>query len=221
MDPPFAGREALRRDYATTSSSFEGRPQRSGPLLMTMPEIGPISALDFRSSVDDSRRFLHSQSVCAYWLTPRRYQSGGIDRVGRITKVGDGETRMVLFEAAKVVFSGITRWSPMKTWAVRVAQRQGGKRARSRWPERWLSFFIVCESMEPNSDGQRRRNDAMAHPKRRSSRGAGWSSLHDRSWRPPPGAAPLTTPKSLNRPFSAHSRDGDQAFQTMVITDSR
>lgn len=107
---------------------------RSDPacrLLMTMPGIGPVSALTFRSTVDDPRRFLHSQSVGAYLgLTPRRYQSGEVDRVGRITKVGDGETRTALFEAANVVLRPSTRWSPMKAWAVRVAHRQGSKRAK-------------------------------------------------------------------------------------------
>ncbi|WP_225148798.1 MULTISPECIES: transposase [unclassified Bradyrhizobium] len=33
---------------------------------MTMPGIGPVSALTFRSTVDDPRQFLHSQSVGAY-----------------------------------------------------------------------------------------------------------------------------------------------------------
>ncbi|WP_247453818.1 transposase [Bradyrhizobium sp. 146] len=71
--------------------------------------------------MDDPRRFLHSQSVGAYLgLTPRRYQSGEVDRVRRITKVGDGETRTALFEAANVVLRPSTRWSPMKAWAVRV-----------------------------------------------------------------------------------------------------
>lgn len=57
-------------------------------------------------------------------------QSGEVDRVGRITKVGDGETRTALFEAANVVLRPSTRWSPMKAWAVRVAHRQGSKRAK-------------------------------------------------------------------------------------------
>ncbi|WP_283807423.1 transposase [Bradyrhizobium jicamae] len=72
--------------------------------------------MTFRSTADVPRRFLPSQSVGAYLgLTPRRYQSGEIDRVGRITKVGDGETRTALFEAANVVLRPSTRWSPMKS----------------------------------------------------------------------------------------------------------
>jgi transposase len=96
-----------------------------------MPGIGPVSALTFRSTLDDPRRFRRSRSVGAYLgLTPRRYQSGEIDRVGRITKIGDAETRTALFEAANVVLRPSTRWSTMKAWAVRVAQRQGTKRAK-------------------------------------------------------------------------------------------
>jgi len=36
-------------------------------------------------------------------LTPPPYQSGEIDWVGRLTKVGDGETRAALLEVASVV----------------------------------------------------------------------------------------------------------------------
>ncbi|WP_271612188.1 transposase [Bradyrhizobium sp. CCBAU 21362] len=133
MNPLLAGREALMWEYARLHRLVL-KAVRSDPacrLFMTMPGIDPVSALTFRSTVDDPRRFLHSQSVGAYLgLTPRRYQSGEVDRVGRITKVGNGETRTALFEAANVVLRPSTRWSPMKAWAVRVAHRQGSKRAK-------------------------------------------------------------------------------------------
>lgn len=94
MKPLLAGREALMREYARLHRLVL-KAVRSDPacrLLMTMPGIGPVSALTFRSTVDDPKRFLHSQSVGAYLgLTPRRYQSGELDRGGRITKVGDGD----------------------------------------------------------------------------------------------------------------------------------
>ncbi|MGY3622152.1 IS110 family RNA-guided transposase [Bradyrhizobium sp. USDA 10063] len=133
IDPLIAARGALMREYLRLHRLVL-KTVRSDPacrLLMTMPGIGPVSALTFRSTIDDPRRFVHSQSVGAYLgLTPRRYQSGEIDRIGRITKVGDPETRTALFEAANVVLRPSTRWSPMKAWAVRVAHRQGSKRAK-------------------------------------------------------------------------------------------
>jgi transposase len=133
MEALLAARDALMREYGRLHKLVL-RTVRDDPvcrLLMTMPGIGPVSALTFRSTIDDPNRFSHSRSVGAYLgLTPRRYQSGEIDRTGRITKVGDGETRTALFEAANVVLRPSTRWSPIKAWAVRLAQRQGTKRAK-------------------------------------------------------------------------------------------
>lgn len=99
--------------------------------LMTMPGVGPVTALTYRATIDDPKRFRRSRSVGAYLgLTPRRYQSGEVDRVGRITKVGDGETRTALFEAANVILRPTTRWSSMKAWAMKIAERQGVRRAK-------------------------------------------------------------------------------------------
>lgn len=121
MDPLLAAREALTKEYTGYIVSSWRR-------CAANRHVG--SALAFRSTVDDPRRFLHSRSVGAYLgLTPRRYQSGEIDRIGRITKVGGSETRTALFEAANVILGPSTRWSPLKA-AVRVAERQGTKRAK-------------------------------------------------------------------------------------------
>ncbi|MER8772983.1 transposase, partial [Mesorhizobium sp. M0960] len=99
--------------------------------LMTMPGIGPVTALTYKATIDDPKRFRRSRSVGAYLgLTPRRYQSGEVDRVGRITKVGDSETRTALFEAANVILRPKTRWSSMKAWAMKIANRQGVRRAK-------------------------------------------------------------------------------------------
>lgn len=99
--------------------------------LTTMPGIGPVIALTYRTAIDDPTRFRQSRSVGAYLgLTPRKYQSGEIDRTGRISKAGDGDARAALFEAANVAMRPSTRWSGLKAWATRIAQRQGGKRAK-------------------------------------------------------------------------------------------
>lgn len=110
------------------------RTVRADPIcrrLMTMPGIGPVTALTYRATIDDPKRFRRSRSVGAYLgLTPRRYQSGEVDRVGRITKVGDCETRTALYEAANVILRPTTRWSSMKAWAMKIAARQGARRAK-------------------------------------------------------------------------------------------
>jgi transposase len=64
--------------------------------LMTAPGVGPATALALRSAIDDPNRFVSSNDVDAYLrLAPRRYQSGELDRTGRISKRGDRVTRVL------------------------------------------------------------------------------------------------------------------------------
>ena len=54
--------------------------------LMTTPGVGPVVALTFRATVDVPSRFKNSKAVgAALGLTPRRRQSGEIDRMGGIS----------------------------------------------------------------------------------------------------------------------------------------
>ncbi|WOH63926.1 IS110 family transposase [Bradyrhizobium sp. BWA-3-5] len=78
--------------------------------MMTVPGIGPLTALSFVVTIDDPTRFRHSADVGAYLgLTPRRHQSGEIDRTGRISKRGDHQVRTYLFEAANVLLTVVRR----------------------------------------------------------------------------------------------------------------
>jgi transposase len=98
--------------------------------LTTVPGIGPITALAFVSAVDDPSRFRKASSVGAYFgLTPRRYQSGEIDRPGRVSKAGDGMVRRCLFEAAVVLLTRVAGWCPLKAWGTRLIKRIGLHRA--------------------------------------------------------------------------------------------
>lgn len=93
--------------------------------FMTVPSIGPIAALSFRAAVDDPLRFKRSRTLGAHFgLTPRRWQSGTIDREGRITKQGDREVRAALCEAAASLSApeGGRRSRP---GGLRIAKRTG------------------------------------------------------------------------------------------------
>ena len=59
-----------------------------------------------------------------------RGKSGELDRTGRISKVGDEMVRTALYEAANVMMSRVVKWSALKAWAMRVAKRQGLKKAK-------------------------------------------------------------------------------------------
>ena len=107
---------------------------RSEPTLrrfMTVPGVGPITAIAFLSTIDDPGRFKHARDVGPYLgLTPTRYQSGETDRHGRISKCGDAFTRTCLYEAANVLLTKVQRFSPLKAWGLRLVQRIGAKKAR-------------------------------------------------------------------------------------------
>ena len=92
--------------------------------LMTIPGVGTITALAFRSEIDDPARFSRSRDVGVHLgLTPKRYASGEIDRSGRISKCGNRNVRSLLFEAAQVMLTRSKRWSWLKAWGIKLAKR--------------------------------------------------------------------------------------------------
>jgi len=98
--------------------------------FMSVPGIGPITALCFKATIDDPTRFKRSRSVGAYaGLTTRRHASGEIDWTGRISKCGDAMLRSYLFEAAGVLLTRVPKWSTLKAWGMRLAKRNGLRKA--------------------------------------------------------------------------------------------
>jgi transposase len=88
--------------------------------------------LRFRLSatVDVPARFASSKAVGAvFGLTPRRHQSGEIDRMGGISKCGDAMMRTMLFEAAQSMLTRTIKWSWLKAWGMKIARRRGMRRA--------------------------------------------------------------------------------------------
>ena len=54
--------------------------------LMTVPGVGAVTALAFKTAVDEPARFQSSAALGAYFgLTPSKYASGETDYIGHIT----------------------------------------------------------------------------------------------------------------------------------------
>jgi transposase len=71
-------------------------------LLMTQPGVGPITSMAFVLTMGDVSRFPRGKQVASYLgLIPREYSSGGKQRLGSISKQGNGFMRMLLVEAAQ------------------------------------------------------------------------------------------------------------------------
>jgi transposase len=99
--------------------------------LMTVPSVGPLVAITYKSAMDDPSRIAKSKAAGAlFGLTPKKYQSGEKDVTGGITRTGDEMVRTALYEAANVLLSRITRFSKLKRWGMDVAKRRGSKRAK-------------------------------------------------------------------------------------------
>lgn len=69
--------------------------------LKTIPQVGSRLAELVVSTIDDAKRFKTAAQVSAYaGLVPRQYQSGQMNRLGRITGQGPGLLRRVLVQVA-------------------------------------------------------------------------------------------------------------------------
>jgi transposase len=99
--------------------------------LMSVPGVGPIIALTFKSSIEDPARFARGEDVGAYaGLVPRRNQSGERDYKGRISKAGDAMLRSALYEAANNLLARVKRPCALQAWGKKLAETKGPKRAR-------------------------------------------------------------------------------------------
>lgn len=112
--------------------------------LMTVPGVGVVTALTFRHTIDDPSRFRNAASVGAYLgLTPRRKQSGEMDAIGHVSRWGDRLLRTYLFEAASVLLHRTRRWCALKAWGMRLAKRNGMKKAQVA-VARKLAVILHC-----------------------------------------------------------------------------
>ncbi len=132
-EPMLRARAALRAEYAAVHREVLRivRVDADCRRMMTVPGVGAIVAVTFKAAVDDPGRFRRSRDVGAHFgLTPKRHQSGEVDRSGHISKTGDAQVRTALFEAAHVMLLRVRRFSALKAWALRVARARGLKRAK-------------------------------------------------------------------------------------------
>lgn len=98
--------------------------------LMTVPGVGSLTAVAFASAVDDPARFKRLQDIGPYLgLTPRKYQSGEVDRQGSISKTGCPMTRQLLFEAASILITRLKKECALRRWALDLASRRGLRKA--------------------------------------------------------------------------------------------
>lgn len=129
----FVARAALQTEYGKLHKTMLAivHDDKVCRRLMTVPGVGPVVAITFKTAVDDPARISKSNAVGPlFGLTPKKYQSGETDVTGGITRVGDTMVRTAVYEAANILLSRMTRFSALKRWGMEVAKRRGLKRAK-------------------------------------------------------------------------------------------
>lgn len=99
--------------------------------LMTVPGVGPITAIRFLAAVDHAARFANPHVLESYFgLTPGESSSSDTKRRTSLTKAGAKKVRWVMIQAAWSVFRSRPN-DPMVLWAKQIALRRGSRTAIS------------------------------------------------------------------------------------------
>ena len=96
-------------------------------ILMTIPGVGMIAAMELLLELQDIHRFQRADQLAAYvGLTPSQYSSADKVRMGRITCVGKNSLRAMLIQASWAL---IRKDGVMREKYDKLKSRSGGKRA--------------------------------------------------------------------------------------------
>lgn len=112
--------------------------------LMQMPGIGPITASALVAAIGNGHDFKCGRQLAAWLgLVPGHYGTGGVVRLGYITKAGDPYLRTLLILGARSVLAAANnKTDRLSRWALSVHARRGygkalvaiaAKNARMAW----------------------------------------------------------------------------------------
>ncbi len=102
------------------------RQDRASQRLATIPGIGIITATALSASIPDPSLFRSGREFSAFLgLVPRQNSSGGKDKLGRISKMGDRYLRKLLVVGAtSVIRRARTSASPSAAWVKTLLERR-------------------------------------------------------------------------------------------------
>src|SRR6201988_5420076 len=98
-----SARAALKAEYAKLHKAVLAivRDDAVCRRLMTVPGVGPLVVITYKSAIDDPHRIVKSKAAGAlFGLTPKKYQSGEKDVTGGITRVREEMVRTAPYESS-------------------------------------------------------------------------------------------------------------------------
>jgi transposase len=121
-------------------------------LLMTMPAVGPITALTVVAEVGDFNRFSDPKKLASFsGLVPRQRSSGESVRFGKITKNGSRILRYVLVEAALRLRENTD--IRLGSFLKRLKEKHGAKQARVGLARKMLTtMWYMVKNNVPYED---------------------------------------------------------------------
>lgn len=94
-------------------------------LLQTMPGIGPVSAMAIKAFAPPMEDFKSGRDFAAWLgLVPRQHSSGGKERLGRTSKMGQRDIRRLLIIGAMSVVQWAKRKGISGLWLKRMLDRK-------------------------------------------------------------------------------------------------
>ena len=129
----------------STSTSRLAAEDERVQLLQTIPGVGRKTAEVVVAYVDDPHRFQNARQVSSYaGLVPKRYQSGTMDRHGKIHKRGPRLLRRALVEAAWLMLLqplGQVGLRPADQWAEDSQEESDRGRVRKLLVRCWVMLL--------------------------------------------------------------------------------
>jgi transposase len=117
-------------EVLTTDIRAEASANEEAQRLQTIPGIGPITASALVSALPDLSDFASGRDLSAWLgLTPRPHSTGGKERLGRISKMGNRYLRRLLYLGAIAQVSARRRRGPGEDWLWQIIQRKKPKQA--------------------------------------------------------------------------------------------
>ena len=114
-------------------------------LLMSIPGVGPVTAVSIWAEVGDFSRFSSADKLCAFaGLVPTERSSGGVQRLGHITRAGSTILRYILVEAAMRI-RDTGKSTVLCAFYKTVKEKRGAMRARVALARKMLSvsWYLV------------------------------------------------------------------------------
>jgi transposase len=122
--------EALTERVDTLERKIVAEVRRDDTMrrLTTIPGIGPITAATIQALVPDPGAFTSGRHFAAWiGLTPKMHSSGGKERLGKISKMGNPALRSLLVVGATAVSRQVRRGATMSPWLTALLARRPAK----------------------------------------------------------------------------------------------